>query len=378
MISRRMLLKTGGAAAVVTGVAGAWWAGSRKPRKALEPWKRAQEGYGDPRLDALAYAILAPNPHNRQPWQVELVGKHAFDLRCDLGRRLPETDPFDRQITIGFGCFIELFRMAATTHGFSVQIQPFPDGQPQPRLDERRIARITLVKSVPKKDPLFNVALDRRSNKEAYDTTRPISAEQLAELTAAEGAYGTVKPALVETLRDLSWRGHATEMLTPRTLMESVHLMRFGKTEVEANPDGISFSGAKYELLNKTGLMTRENIADPQSAAFAQGMQMYKDMLHSAMGFVWVVTPGNSRLDQLKAGQTWLRVNLQATKMGLAVHPLSQALQEYPEMHTLYTELHTILHTNEPARLQMFARIGYGPKTEPRPRWPLVSRLLKA
>jgi len=378
MISRRMFLKAGASAIVVTGVAGAWWTGSRAPQKALAPWEKAKEGYGDPRLDALAYAILCPNPHNRQPWQVELIGKQAFNLTCDLDRRLPYTDPFDRQITIGLGCFIELFRMAAAAMGYIVLIRPFPDGESYPRLDKRRVAHIRLVKAAPEKDPLFDAVFDRRSNKEIYDTARPVPADIFAALTAAENIGGTVDPDTVTRLRDLSWRGHRMESLTPRTMMESVSLMRFGKAEVEANPDGIDFSGAKYELLNKTGLMTRENIAEPASDAFAMGMKMFSDRLHSAMGYVWVATPGNSRLDQLNAGQKWVRLNLKATKLDLAVHPLSQALQEYPEMRVLYTELHTFLHTNEPSRLQMFARIGYAPKVDPKPRWSLTSRLVNA
>jgi heterotetrameric sarcosine oxidase gamma subunit len=45
-------------------------AGLPSTASATEPWRRAGQSLGDPRLDALAYAILAPNPHNRQPWTV--------------------------------------------------------------------------------------------------------------------------------------------------------------------------------------------------------------------------------------------------------------------------------------------------------------------
>lgn len=83
------------------------------------PWRTdaAAQG-GDFRLLTLRYAILAPNPHNRQPWRIRLEGGDAALIFCDLDRRLPETDPFDRQIVIGFGCFAELAAIAATRNGF--------------------------------------------------------------------------------------------------------------------------------------------------------------------------------------------------------------------------------------------------------------------
>ena len=88
MISRRALLTTGTASAVVIGLGGAWWATTGPARSAREPWSTASEGFGDPRLDVLAYAILAPNPHNMQPWRIGLGEGSDFTVHCDLDRVL--------------------------------------------------------------------------------------------------------------------------------------------------------------------------------------------------------------------------------------------------------------------------------------------------
>jgi len=124
--------------------------------------------------------------------------------------------------------------------------------------------------------------------------------------------------------------------------------------------------------------MTRDTVGDPTSISFEQGLKMYHDILHTGMGYVWIASSGNSRADQMRAGKDWVRLNLQAAKLGLTVHPLSQALQEHAEMETLYGELHRVLGVAVPSRVQMFARIGYGPALPPSPRWPLVSKLVKA
>lgn len=92
------------------------------------------------------------------------------------------------------------------------------------------------------------------------------------------------------------------------------------------------------------------------------------------MGHLWMVTDGNARSDQIMAGADWLRVNLACTAEGLAFQPLSQALQEYPEMAELYATTHQLL-APDGGTVQMLARIGYGPEVPVSPRWPIDAKL---
>ena len=164
-------------------------------------------------------------------------------------------------------------------------------------------------------------------------------------------------------------------METPRTYRESVELMRIGKAEIEAQPDGIDLGGAFLEGLSLLGMLSRERLLDTASTAYQQGLDMYREILGTAMGHFWIATPGNRRVDQLNAGGAWLRMNLKATELGLGVHPLSQALQEYPEMAALTDEMTAATDTGAGERLQMFARIGYGAANPPGPRWRLETRI---
>ncbi len=381
-ISRRFMLISGGSAAIVTAGLGtlAWWPGASA---ASQPWQDAGQGLADPRLAALSYAILAPNPHNRQPWQFQLVGKEQIDIRCDLDRRLPQTDPFDRQIAVGFGCMLELLVMAAAQSGWSAEVALWPDGEPQPRLDQRRVATVRLVKnSSQRRDPLFNGVLSRRSTKTIYDN-RPVTGEQLARLLnpaviAGVVAGGSVAADQVKALRDLTWRAWVTEYEDAAMRRESINLMRIGNAEVTANPDGIELPGVVMGLGKLAGFVTRETLDTPGSTAYQQGLDMFAPIMASAQGHVWLMTPGNSRAEQIAAGRRWVRLNLQAQAMGIAIHPLSQALQEVKAMAGPYAELRDKLGVTGSAVVQMLGRIGYAPFPEPTPRWPLASRLISA
>ncbi|MEM1050075.1 MAG: twin-arginine translocation pathway signal protein [Pseudomonadota bacterium] len=378
MKRRTFLSLVGGGCVLAAGGVGAF-AVTRTPHKALAPWTIGHDRSADPRLRALSYAILAPNPHNRQPWLVEMTGSDAFVLHADPARRLPETDPFDRQLTIGLGCFLELVDLAARSGGHRADIALFPDGPDADRLSAGPVAAVRLVPDTNgAADPLFSGVLRRRSLKEPFDADRAVpelAAQALIEDRSPAAAGFTLDSGRIQELRALAWEAHVIESTTPRTMQESVDLMRIGRAEIEASPDGIDLGGPFLEALAIAGLMTRETLADPESTAFGEGMRLYEEIHKTAMGYYWITTPTNSRHDQIAAGRAYVRANLIATQSGLGMHPVSQALQEYPEMAGHLAGLHAMLGAGDGQRVQMLARIGYGPETRPSPRWPLAARL---
>lgn len=307
-----------------------------------------------------------------------LTDGDRIDIRCDLNRRLAHTDPFDRQLVVGFGCMLELLRIAAAERGYAVTITPFPDGEPTPRLDARRVATAVFRRDpTVVGDPLADSILNRRSTKTVYNE-RAIPADRVADLLSAGGvmAGGTIAPDRVRRLSNLAWAAWMTEYETARTRRESIDLMRIGNAEVAANPDGIELSGIGIGLAGMAGVVTRDALDRPGSAAYAQGIAMFEPIIRSAVGFVWLTSPANRRADQLTAGRNWVRMNLAASGLGVAVHPLSQALQEFPEMERFYRAVHAELGTTEGAVVQMFGRIGYADAVAPTPRWPLESRMI--
>jgi hypothetical protein len=392
-LSRRTVLAASGTGLALV-AAGSLWRVARMPATAADPWALPAPAPADPRLDAFRHAILAPNPHNRQPWVIRLDGTDGATIFCDLDRRLPHTDPYDRQITIGFGCFLELARMAAAERGLRMEAEWFPEGEPQPRLDDRPIAKLTFVPDpAVQPEPLFAAIPKRRSNKTVFDG-RAVDIESLQRLSESfvmeDAAWHVVSaeadPARVAAVRKLVLEAVDIEMHTARAHQESVDVMRIGAREVDANPDGIALVGPGIEAMSAAGIITRRALADPASTAFRQGAAMMAETYGSMPAILSVTTAGNSRAHQLFAGTLYARANLLATSLGLAMHPMSQSLQEYPEMADVFSRMQALLRpvfgpgitgsiATDGGRVQMLARIGYAAAIPPTPRWPLETRL---
>lgn len=381
-ITRRAVLLTGGAGvAVAAGGATALQLG-RDIDAAREPWRTAGRGFEDVRLDALAHAVLAPSPHNRQPWLVKLEGEDRLTLFADPDRLLPETDPFNRQVVIGLGAFLELLRMAAARRGVRARIDSWPEGEPQPLLDARPVARVRLVSEpTVARDPLFAAVLDRRTVRTPFED-RPVAPEAMAAIGSVldgPGAFAwTDDPAEVADLKAMADAGWIVETGLPRTHHESTKLVRVGADEVVANPDGIALHGPVMEAYHLSGMLTHETYDDPGSRAFAASRSFYEGLIDGAPAFGWLASPGNTRADQLRAGADWVRLHLAATRAGIAMHPLSQVLQEFPEMRVLHDRFHDLVGMAPPARVQGLFRLGHAVFPEPAPRWPMRSRLVEA
>ena len=224
-----------------------------------------------------------------------------------------------------------------------------------------------------KKDPLFAQLLKRHTAKVDYDTTQAVAAQTVSQLQTAlvdpSINFGaTLDAAQIASLRTLCWQSARVELLTPRTVMESVKLTRVGPQEILQHRDGISVNAAVPRLAAMVGAFDRSSPPVEGSTAYQQMMSRFEGHSNTAMGFVWLSTAtarhaasGTMRSAEVNAGRAYMRLQLKATELGLQVHPMSQAPQEFAEMKPFYDKLHLRL-VGKPATeetVQMFCRIGY-------------------
>jgi hypothetical protein len=366
-----MRVAGGGVLLAVSPACARWSAGD----EATAAWREAGAG-ADPRLRALSFALLAPSPHNLQPWIADVRRPDEIVLAVDTARLLPETDPPGRQVTIGQGTFLELLELALRAQGLAPHLALFPEGEYAAVPDGRPVARLTLAPAPPARDPLLAEVPRRHTNRAPF-APRPVGASDLDALLATDlpaevRAAGAVEPARRDRIAELAYRGFEVEVTTARTFGETVRLLRVGASEIEAHRDGIAVTGFTPWLARRLGLLDERALLDPKGRGVRQALADARRQVDTAQGWVWLSTAGNSRREQVLAGRAYVRLHLAATRLGLAWQPMSQLLQEFPEMAALQAQAYAALGVPPAgATVQMLARIGHAAPASPSPRRPL-------
>lgn len=369
--SRRSFIRLvgGGAVLAVTGsLAGC---SAEFPEAAVQPWRSADRET-DLRRFMLAHALLAPNPHNRQPWIADLRDAGRIHLMCDGERLLPETDPYGRQILIGCGAFLELAVIAAAQRGVSVKVELFPDGAPADQVLPKgsRVATLVLGEAgSASTDPLFAQIVRRHTRKTAYANDHALPEALVGSWNETASRFGlrggvAAGAAAMDPIRRITREAYEIEATTARTWLESARVMRIGPGAIAANPDGISLNSPMVRALYTVGLFDPMEVPVKGTSSLQRVMDRWVPF-ETASGFLWLASPDNTRPTQVATGRAYVRSHLLATAAGVDMHPLSQALQEFPEMRGPFEAMHKTLGlTGSGETLQMLSRVGFA--TEPR------------
>lgn len=324
--------------------------------------------HDDIRLRVISYGLLAPNPHNKQPWKIKLIGKHTFELFVDHTRLLKETDPFFRQIHIGQGTFLENIKISASYFGYKPNIKYFPQGQySNDKIQELPIAEITLEKTFEKINvDLFHYITKRQSNKSVFEKVaiKQNVLEQFKNSITENGiGFGSTNDTNdLESLSLLMEKAMTTEVGDYKRDMETVKMFRFNDDEAKLYLDGFGVSqsgktGITKFIVERFFLDRKATEKDPTSFG-EQAVSLTKDQAHSASAYCWILSDSNERIDQVKCGEAYNRMNLIATQLGLAMHPMSQVLQEYKDMNELQQEFLKYLKIPNGKTVQMLFRLG--------------------
>lgn len=349
---------------------------------------------------SLMRGLLAPNSHNVQPWKIELKPNSTNDfetkrayLYVDRERMLPETDPPGRQIYISQGTFLECVLVGSGLFGNSPQIRLFPERSGE---GAKPVAALEFSEP-PIVDPLAS-ALDQRATvRTSYESPdrseyfeavkragkmfhmvrffspdhggiaiQPERSNSESGLISSETNRTfqnfSVSSNFIQEIQNLCIEAFAIETNTPGAYEETRQWFRYNDREIYQKRDGISFrgngvSGLRYFLARNLFLRRGRESWHAEENRRA-GIEMFSDSVKSSDTYGLIISSNNRPEDWIHAGQDYVRLELAAQSLGLSFHPLSQALQEYPEMHDVKNRMEKLLGLRRPAKVQMLFRIG--------------------
>lgn len=352
-------------------------------------WAPAPESLDDIRLKVLSYAILAPNPHNKQAWQVRSIGDRRLALYVDPERLLPHTDPYHRQTHIGQGTFLETLKIAASAFGHEAQVEYFPEGQyGNQSLEPLPIAEVSLLPNASVDvNPLFRHIVERQSNKRSYQNQPITDHESLALSSAFRSDSHSVltidsSPANRVHLQAFVTEAMAIESSDEQRDLETIAMFRFSDEEIRRYRDGFGLAqagvtGISKFIAERFYLDRAAAESDPKGFG-GRAVDTTRTQADSTVSFAWLRTEGNTRLDQVKTGEDYCRFGLLATSMGVAHHPMSQVLEEYPDMLPLQSQFKSTLGIDEGDTVQMLVRLGKAKPCVHAPRRDLQAFLYQA
>lgn len=286
----------------------------------LHPWEAEVDAQGI--FGLVAAAILAPSPHNTQPWRFT-TGPDWLQVYADDGRVMPTVDPYRRERTIALGAAIENVVVAAPAKGLAPTVSLLPEGP-----DSDLMARIEVRPAHVELTELAAGIPHRRTNRGPYRSDA-VDADLLTEL-AALGADGArlawvveagARQALGELLID------AAQAVADDDAMSRDGYAWFRPTDsaIDAHRDGLTVDGQGLAAPVRAVAKLVPSLAS-RSMADATWVRQTKNVhtkTAAAYGVVLVDDP-SARADQLAGGRLAQRVHLTATVRDLALQHMNQ------------------------------------------------------
>lgn len=338
--------------------------------KYLEPWgKSYSDKFEDKRIKVVSNGVLAASGHNMQPWIIKLdQDKDVFYLYANSDLLTTEVDPFARQTMITQGTFLEYVVVSGEHFGYNVNIDFFPKGQYDEQnlvnsMKEKPVAKVNISEAKDKDSKLYDFMFLPDTNREIYGKTK-LTNDQVDKLASLGNEEIRIKVLddenSLKRLGAYAIKGAEIEANIHRMNEESAKVFRVNEYEKNKYRYGYSFEGQNITGFKKylmQGIITLIPSINNEEASSDIYINSTKAAVENTSSYGMVITKNNSRIGQVKSGMVYSSLVLNAHALGLVMQPLSQVLEEYPEMKDQYENFHKD-YANKGDTIQMFFRIG--------------------
>jgi hypothetical protein len=273
----------------------------------------------------LEAGIRAPSGDNLQPWRFKVMG-HEVKVFYKWSKNDPLYDFEERGAMLGHGALIENMLIAAGTLGYRAEFTLFPDNN-----DTNHVSTFNFIKAEKKIDPLSEYIFKRTTNRKRYDATK-LTPQEKEGLVAAARAV-SVNGRLVFVDDPIAKRALSNALgVSERMIFENhfVHssvytFFRWSKKDIGVG-DGLDVKTLEFNSI--TIFMLRLLHSWPLTLLLkplgigARIARKTADRTNSSGAICAIVTQGETPSEYIESGRAFQRIWLEATRMGLSVHPI--------------------------------------------------------
>ncbi len=299
--------------------------------------KNASFGLSPESVEILRLASLAPSSHNSQPWNVKILDDHHWIVSPDPPRCLPIIDPNRRELCLSVGAFLESLHIAAALHGLSPELS-LPNAQPSSPWEVRVDFKTSCSKTIFSSRQLES----RRTLREGLINHELNSAfiTRLRKKTQTSFRYFPLNSAMSKRIAEATCDAFRQQTQNDKAQAELSRWIRFSEKDIAKHRDGLT--PASMEIEGFAGWIVRHfyKPSDVLSADFRQkGIEKTEKQSNEGAGWLVLESQGDSVAELIDTGRRFQRLALAAQEQHLALHPMSQALEETPWREELAIDL---------------------------------------
>ena len=292
----------------------------------------------------------APSGHNTQPWMVKIVSESEWIIGWDKSRSLPAVDPENRELLLSIGAFCEGIKIAAKNEGLESRIEV--TGRTNFSSDLVKIRFSESERSCGMIDALQK----RRTIKNGHQP-RAIENGDLKYITSGLGSgiysfnkgsreASLIEAAVLESNKIQAWRDDAQGELG--------EWLRWSDSDVQKYRNGLSPAG--MEITGFGGWYVKHFFSreDVMSSSFRdQTVGIIQKFLSSYGSWIIITSTKDDCQSLIHAGGDFLKLSLNSVNKKIAIHPMTQPLEEKGFADNLRREL------GIKEKIQFILRTGY-------------------
>ena len=295
--------------------------------------------------EIIKYGTYAPSSHNAQMWTVKTINNQKIKIFPNEKRLLPYVDPKKREAWISIGAFVENCVLSAKDMGYKSTVTIS---------DTAVIIDITKDEKIKPSTKNINNILKRLTIRTPY-LNKKINDEIINEITSISKNvfFYSKETSQGKEIIDNSIKAYSLQMQDINKLKELSEWMTFSYKEERERKDGLTpdmlgITGFKHFLFNI--FMSKKSVTN--KSFIKASIKGATKQLNSCSGFIIITSKSNSISELVNTGRTLERVWLKCIENEIAVHPMSQVLEENNYYELLKKELKI------KGEIQMVLRIG--------------------
>ncbi|WP_373545789.1 nitroreductase [Chamaesiphon sp.] len=301
--------------------------------------------------EILFLASLAPSGHNTQPWFVRYLEPYHWIIGNDKSKWLPAVDPNQRETMLSIGAFLQNLEYAAGSFGYACDWK--------------------LLATTNQDERVMEVKLSKKASPNNFDITkitsrRTVRSNFLSDLLKQEDITYLVdsEPEFIHYLPNNS---KESKFINEQTIVanrlqsyrdpaqqELANWIRFSSQDANKYRDGLTTAG--MEITGISGWMVR-NFYDKDNVMTKdfreRGIDNIQKEVSASAGWILITSQDHSVAALLETGRRMERLFLKVRERNIAIHPMTQILEESSTRDKLNRSIGIEEH------IQFILRTGY-------------------